>query len=184
MSSEVLNSYARYIITESCQLKVEDNPESKNVGKVKTLTGRDVTKEIGTAFELDKRFNLISVDSTGDLDEYIRYYCFFLQQVEALLSMESPSGNFVNQLDLGFVPVFVPPTYLYSTLSQPFREAIEQTKIKIYEKPSMRLDGSGINSESRDIWCSRLELAKLFGKHPCSFKMGDYLEMILPYISI
>lgn len=178
---EISNS-ARYVVSENCRLVTVTDKEDKNYGKVKILTGRNLRKEIGMDINIDKRFNLAVCNSTMDLEEYLNYYTIFMKEVENLIILDNPSGLFINQLDMGYIPVFAPPTYLSNELIGKFREAINKTGIKVLEKSSMRLDGTYINSDSKDLWCSRLEIAKLLGKHPCAVRILDYLAMLVPYL--
>lgn len=179
-----INDYARYVVANNCILTLVDDEKSKNFGKVKILTGRNLKKEIGTDVNIDKRFNLAVTNSSEDLEEYLNYYMIFLREVEALISLDNPTGEFVNQLDMGYIPVFVAPTYLSNKLLDTFREAIKKTNVGVIVRSSMRPNGTYVNSDSKDIWCSRLEIAKFLGKHPCAVKIEDYLKSLIPYLKI
>lgn len=178
---EISNS-ARYVVTDNCRIQLVTDKEDKNFGKVKILTGKNLKKEVGANLNIDKRFNLAVCNSTLDLEEYFNYYILFLKEVENLIVLDNPNGAFVNQLDMGYIPVFAPPTYLSKELIEKFREGITKTGVEVIEKSSMRLDGTYINTDSKDLWCSRFQIAKLLDKHPCAIKIMDYLQILIPYL--
>lgn len=180
MNIEEINRNARYIVTDNCIIQKEESEDKKKKTKVKYIIGKDIVKTYGTDCEIDRRLNLLILNSTGDLKEYLQYYFLVVGQINTEVQSVTISGKFVAQLDMGYLPIFMAPTHLYNDFNERFRSALNKHNISFLEKTAMRIDGTYVNSHVTDFWISRVEVGKMLGKHPCSVKAMDVLTILAP----
>lgn len=155
--------------------------------KLYKASGAKIQNSFGE-YQLDSRTESISVCNSLDLEQYFNYYEFYIGLLNELTLDINYKGPVVNHLDMGYVPVYVPPTFMThenSTMLNYFRSKIysvrlqDGRKLKTLEVEPVRLDGSRAAGLKTDIWVSRFSLAELLGTRPESIRMLSAFEKIL-----
>lgn len=164
----MLNPNYMYSISDNCSVRIGEH------GNVVSQFGKDIIE--ASDMEVDLRMSLISYNSTKDLVEYFRYFnVVSMSAARKLASEEFMKGNFVAMLDNGYVPFYMPPSYMPRHLGDEFKELIGGTGIRYFEEKAMRFDGLKVDSLANDIWISRMDAAEYMH---CSLRKFSVLKFI------
>lgn len=131
-----------------------------NIWTVELL--RLLTPEALDTARVDRRFNCVSLNSTGDIMELLRYMTFVMQMSDIVMQKEEKVTQYRALLESGFVPAFIPPSYLMNWHPL-FLDAIKRTGVRYIEMDPMRFDGAQPQIAGQDIWVSRLDVAPYLG---------------------
>ncbi len=165
----MLNNTFMYTITDNCIVRGGQH------GNVLSLFGKDIKEDL--TMQVDNRMSLVSYNSTMDLTEYFRYFNIVsISAGRKLASEDFMKGNFIAMLDNGYVPFYMPPTYMPKDLGDKFRELVVKTGIDYIEEKAMRFDGLKVDSQANDIWVSRPDAARYAKWNLSEFNTLKFME--------
>lgn len=166
-----INANYMYSLADNCVLRIGGH------GQIISKFGKDIEETSDMA--VDQRMSIVSYGSTRDLTEYFKYfYIVSVSAAKKLAVEEFMKGNFVAMLDNGFVPFYMPPTYMPAEMGEQFKTLIKTTGIKFIEEKAMRFDGLTVDSQANDIWISRPEAADFLSKSLGEFNTLEFIKEV------
>jgi len=142
-----LNPAGQYSLAFNCVLK-ETNGSA-------TVWARDLPDIEGAL--LDQRMNIVSYENTLDPIEYFNYYRLLSWAAnKKVASGNVTSGRFLALLDNGYVPYFMPPTFMKNEgTRKAFLAALVYSGVPYIEYVALNIDGKQLDTEFKDIWVSK-----------------------------
>lgn len=161
-----------YVVANNCKLLVDN-------GKPVKLTINDAKKVFGEDVKLDNRLFILSVNNTYDREEYLNYLNFIRTASNRSNISASVVNNFTTMLDLGYVPIWMPPTF-FNEGPDKVINALSSKGLTDYvrEKP-LRLTGTQVNSKPTDVWLSRLSVGKIFNGKMTGIPITSLYEEVM-----
>ena len=95
-----------YYVTDNCEARIDAQ------NNFMRMLGQDII-ELDLDVEVDRRIPLVSFSTGKDLVTYINYIRFLsIVSYHYEISTSNISNRFVNLLDLGYVPLILPPVFI------------------------------------------------------------------------
>lgn len=153
--STIINRDLSYILTTDCQVRFSD-------GKAEMIRG-DRLLEMEEEYLVDTRLRLVSFDTKKNLDTYFKYYSLFSRLSDIESSRPENIGRYVAYLDMGYVPVIAPPSFMSEEVVSLLKPLLERSGVELKEFKAMRLSGTEYPTTKPDIWASRMSIAEYLG---------------------
>lgn len=167
-----------YLVTQNCSTKftADHNFEVTYLSKDK------LDKMEGYEFLYDKRLNVASFDNTLDLNQYLNYYLWVVRTIQA--STEEFHTVSINRvfglLDAGFVPFYMPPTFIDSkVMYDVFLNHAKKTGFRYHEETQYNFDGKNLETGRTDIWISKMDICDAQGISYDKFDIFKFWEGVL-----
>lgn len=122
----------------------------------------------------DDRHQLFSVDNSMDIKEYLNY----LVTIKEIAQSNPTAGKYRYMLDLGFIPVSMPPVWLIDIVYNKVRPALESKNITFYQLPASSFINGAYTGGQPDIWVSKMEVCDICGCKPELVTAKRLLEVI------
>lgn len=160
-----------YVKTQNCVTVTDD----KN--KLIRTSGADI-RDLDDCM-VDDRMYIYSIGNTMDTEEYCNYYETFITKANKEVSVASAKGKFVTNLDLGYIPVYIPPTFFPLEATEEFIERLEEKKIAYKRMYPLRIRGDRAGSELTDVWCTRKEIARVLNTTIDNINVLEFLKVVM-----
>lgn len=176
-----LSKRFKYHVLYNCNYVVDEK------GAPLEITGGKAERSFGSKVPYDSRLNAISVMTEMDYTTYVNYYKTFIYLLNSHSSNMNIKSLYTSHLDMGLVPIYVPPTFMNAAntpILKTLKEAImsyekDGEKLRYIELEPIRFDNTLASSIKTDIWISRMQMAKFLGVTPDMLVMDVVLEEIL-----
>jgi hypothetical protein len=162
-----------YYVTDECAARVDGKRTFMR------MSGDDIEKS-KAEYSVDRRLPLVSFKGNG-VDKITAYlnYLKLLSIISCFLeaSRSDITNRFVNLLDLGYIPLIMPPSFFEKTVHEVLKPQIEKSGIRFIYHKALRTDGSRLDMSTDDIWGSRMDISNLLGVkytevNPLKFFLG------------
>lgn len=165
-----------YVLTNNCKIVVDKGQPLKlsRADAKKAFKDKDI--------KLDERLFIISVNNTYDEVQYLNYLNLLRNSSNRMNISGSVVNNFTSLLDLGYVPVWIPPTFFDedNELADRVLQSIKSKKLLNYIKErQLRLTGTQVSSRTSDIWLSRLDVRTLFKGKMINIPLGNIFKEVI-----
>lgn len=149
----------RYYIADNATLRVRD-------GKPLILKKDQLEEEFqGAPYKIDTRLFMATTANAKDIAIYSNYIRLLVANMNNQCSYAGAKGSFVAYLTAGYIPIWMPPTFMDSgLLKDVVISKLESKNIRYRQEMPLRLNGSRVNSQLSDVWMSRIDIAKILGK--------------------
>lgn len=136
------------------------------------------TKEEVKKSEIDTRLYIASLENTKDIVEYLNYYKLLSTFSDRwVLSNSSVNSRYITLLELGFVPLYIPPTFLFDkNIEFRWLLKIKELEIRFMQHKPIRFDGSYVDSDFEDIWVSKLDIARIMNVPVEKVRVIDFIK--------
>lgn len=128
------------------------------------LTGKkikEIRKKNNMVIALDKRLNLAVFLANGISATTIINYHSLIASISAQEDMmEINLSRWAHLLDLGYIPIFTPPTFITQKKYDMYRSCLEDDGIE-YFGSECRNGKLILQSERQDLWCRREQIADI-----------------------
>ena len=122
----------------------------------------------------DDRHLLFSENNTFDIAQYLNY----IDTIKEIAQKEPNTGKYRYMLDLGFIPVSMPPIWLVDTIYPKVRMALEREGIEYFQLPASSFIQGTYTGGTPDIWVSKLSVNKMCNCKPELVTVRKVLEVL------
>lgn len=122
---------------------------------------------------LDDRHNIFSVDNDMDVEGYYNYI-FEINK----LAQKYGKSKYQYMLELGYMPVIMPPFPYGTILHERFLPRLEHFKVPYEALQASSFTKVQYSNVQPDIWVSKMEAAKLLKMKPTDVTVKTFLEEI------
>lgn len=147
---------------------------AENCKKVNQLSGGELVEFLKKHPQglMDDRHDIFSLNNTMDKTMYLNY----LQTIKEI-AQSSKHGRFTCLLDLGYMPVLMPPFYI-STWYPSIVAALEAHGVPYTRLPASSFAKDMFSHNTPDIWVSKLDCVDLLKKPAQNIRVNDLLDAI------
>ena len=131
----------------------------------------DEFPSIDTGFLLDTRHYIYSKHNTFDVAQYLNYLNILRPYVH--------SSNYTGMLELGFLPVVMPPSFFEDRLHKLVLPKLTEKGIPFYQRRPISFLGNSYTSDYPDIWVSKMDMAEILNQPPHTILTKTVLEGLL-----
>lgn len=110
----------------------------------------------------DERHQIFSENNTNDTTEYLNY----IDLIRDIAQKDNTTGKYRYMLDLGFIPVSMPPTWMLDSVYSGVRAALEAKGIEYFQLPASSFSLGNYTVGAPDIWVSKITLAPICNCKP------------------
>lgn len=110
----------------------------------------------------DDRHQLFSEDNTNDMVEYLNY----IDTIKEIAQKNTNTGKYRYMLDLGFIPICMPPGWMILPIYMTIRPALEARGIEYFQLPASSFSLGAYTGSQPDIWVHKLSVHELCNCKP------------------
>lgn len=123
---------------------------------------------------LDDRHQIFSENNTCDMVEYLNY----IDTIREIAQEDTTSGRYRYMLDLGFIPVSMPPVWLISLVYSKVRPVLDAKGIEYYQLPASSFSSGSYTASQPDIWVNKMSVYEMCNCKPESVTVRRLLEVL------
>lgn len=136
---------------------------------LETALGDDYRKGI-----LDSRHNVFSIGVEQGHDMYFNYL-----EILRECAHSSTCGRYFGILDIGFIPLFMPPSFMnYDYFANEITTALDTEGLKYYKLPASSFTKPQYTDDFPDIWVNKMDYADFIGKSAEHIRVEDILRKV------
>ena len=150
---------------------------ANNCKKVNKLSVMNLEATLGSDFKkgvLDSRHNVFSIGVVQGHEMYFNYL-----EILRECAHESTCGRYFGILDIGFIPLFMPPSFMnYDMFASEITNVLDMEGLKYYKLPASSFSKPQYTDDYPDIWVNKMDYAKFVGKSAEQVRVEDILRKV------
>ena len=149
----------RFYVADNACLRVKE-------GKPLIVKKSQLNEEFNDMpYEIDTRLFMATTKTVKDIAVYSNYIRLLVANINSQCCYAGARGSFVAYLTAGYIPIWMPPTFMKADqYKDVVIQKLKEKNIRYRQEMPLRLNGSRVNSQLSDVWMSRIDIANILGK--------------------